>query len=181
MGKLPPVRFRGPNRPIEQIRWRDAEDFCKKLSKNSGLSLRLPSESEWEYACRGRTITPFSCGPTLTTDLANFVGEGYRFAQEPPGIYRHGTTDVGSFPPNAYGLYDMHGNLWEWCADVWHPDYVGGPTTHNAWQGTETEYRVARGGSWHEPPHHCRSATRLRVRALDREEFIGMRVAMDHL
>jgi len=179
MGKLPPVRFRGPQRPIEQIRWQDAAEFCKRLARKTGLPIRLPSEAEWEYACRAGTITPFSCGATITTDLANFVGEGYRFAQEPPGIYRHGSTDAGSFPPNGFGLYDMHGNVWEWCADTWHADYTGGPASQSARVGSDLEYRVARGGSWHEPPQHCRSATRLRVRAAEREEFVGMRAAMD--
>jgi formylglycine-generating enzyme required for sulfatase activity len=179
MGKLPPVRFRGPNRPIEQIRWRDAEEFCRRLTRKTGLIIRLPNESEWEYACRAGTVAPFSCGATITTEFANYVGEGYQFAQEPPGIYRHGTTDVGSFPPNGFGLWDMHGNLWEWCADTWHEDYTGAPATQAAWVGSDTDWRVARGGSWHEPPQHCRSATRLRVLAGEREEFIGMRAAMN--
>lgn len=179
MGRLPAVRFKGSRRPIEQISWADARKFCQRLGNKSGVPIRLPSEAEWEYACRANTATPFSFGETLTTDVANFVGEGYRFAEEPPGIYRHGTSEVGSFPPNAFGLFEMHGNVWEWCADAWHDDYTGGPSTSSPWGGKEAEFRVARGGSWHEPPQHCRSATRLRVNAIEKDEFTGFRVAMD--
>lgn len=92
----------------------------------------MPSEAEWEYACRAGTTAPFSVGETLTTDLANYVGE-HTFFAEPKGVYRHGTTGIGSFPPNAFGLNDMHGNVWEWCADAWHDDYTG--TLRPGWTG----------------------------------------------
>ncbi len=123
---LPLCRFAGPRRPVENVTWYDAAAFCRRLSAAVGMACRLPTEAEWEYACRAGAATPFACGETITTDLANYVGI-HTYAGEPPGDYRHSTIDAGSFPPNAFGLYDMHGNLREWCADPWHPDYRGAP------------------------------------------------------
>jgi formylglycine-generating enzyme required for sulfatase activity len=110
MGKLPPCRFKGDRLPVEQVSWEAAERFCKQLSKKTGRNYYLPSETQWEYACRAGTSTPFSSGETITTDLANYVGE-HIFRGEPRGLYRHLTTEGGTFPPNAFGLCDMHGNL----------------------------------------------------------------------
>jgi len=177
MGRLPDCRGRGPQRPVENLSWKDAQEFCKRLSKKTGRAYELPSEAQWEYACRGGTATPFSTGESITTDAANYVGM-HTFLDEPAGIYRHGTTPVGGFLPNAYGLYDMHGNVWEMCADLWHADYTGAPFDGKAWvHGGEAGYRVARGGSWHEPPANCRSAVRLRLRQEDKDDFYGFRVA----
>lgn len=173
-----PFRGKGLQRPVEQVNWNDAREFCRRLSKRSGRAYRLPSEAEWEYACRAGTGTPFSCGETLTAELANYVGE-HTFAGEPKGVYRHGTTDVGSFPPNPFGLSDMHGNLWEWCADTWCEDYSGASTGPAAREQKGSLERVARGGSWHETPNHCRSAVRLRYPAAEHEDYIGFRVALD--
>jgi len=180
MGSLPPCRGQGASRPVDRVSWHDAMSFCKRLAALTGRSYRLPSEAEWEYACRAETITPFSCGETLTTDLANYCGE-HTFRSEPKGVYRHGTTDVGSFPPNTYGLYDMHGNVWEWCADAWHDDYVAAPVNAGAWTGahdTHNPARVLRGGCWHDPPGLCRSAARLKQDAREAEDFFGLRVAL---
>jgi len=177
----PPYRCKGPKRPVDRVSWKDAVEFCKRLSKMTGYAYRLPHEAEWEYACRAGTATPFHYGDTLTTDLANYVGE-HTYQSEPKGIYRHGSTDAGSFPPNAFGLYDMHGNVWEWCADQWHANYVGAPTDGSVWEnGNGTTDRVMRGGSWHEPPGNCRSAIRLKMDENEAEDFFGFRVALTSL
>lgn len=138
----------------------------------------MPAEAEWEYACRAGTRTPFYFGETITTELANFVGE-HHYQSESKGIYRHESTDAGSFPPNASGLHDMHGNVWEWCADDWHDDYSGSPIDGKAWiGGKSTADKVMRGGSWHEPPENCRSAARLKMNEKEAEDFFGFRVAL---
>jgi formylglycine-generating enzyme required for sulfatase activity len=173
----PPYRCQGGKRPVDRVCWYDAVEFCERLSEKTGRVYRLPSEAEWEYACRARTTTPFYCGETITTDLANYVGE-HIYRSEPAGIYRHMTTDVGSFPPNAFGLYDMHGNVWEWCADVWHDDYVGAPTDGSVWENGVASQRVLRGGCWHDPPDLCRSAARLRQVSKEGEDYFGFRVAL---
>ncbi len=177
MGRLPDCRGRGASRPVDRVSWSAASEFCRRLSKTIGRAYRLPGEAEWEYACRARTTTPFYFGETLTTDLANYVGE-HIYRAEPKGVYRHGTTDVGSFPPNAFGLYDMHGNIWEWCADAWHDDYVGAPPDGSIWQSGKSSSRVLRGGSWHEPPDLCRCAARLKQEAGEAEDLFGLRVAL---
>jgi formylglycine-generating enzyme required for sulfatase activity len=176
VGRLPDCRGQGARRPVDRVSWSAAGDFCRRLSKKTGRAYRLPGEAEWEYACRARTATPFYCGETLTTDLANYVGE-HLYRSEPKGVYRHDTTDVGSFPPNAFGLYDMHGNIWEWCADAWHDDYVGAPPDGSIWQSGKSSTRVLRGGGWHEPPDLCRCAARLRQEAGEAEDFFGLRAA----
>jgi formylglycine-generating enzyme required for sulfatase activity len=177
MGRLPPCRGRGARRPVDRVSWDDARAFCARLTQRSGRAYRLPAESEWEYACRAQTTTPFCFGETVTTDLANYVGE-YTYSAEPPGVYRHETTDVGSFPPSAFGLYDMHGNVWEWCADAWHDDYTGAPPDGSVWEGRPGSPRVLRGGCWHDPPDLCRSAARLKAMPREGEDFFGFRVAL---
>ncbi len=157
-----PSRFseNGSNRPVEQVSWYDALAFCEKLSQQTGRTYRMPSEAEWEYACRAGTTTPFHFGPTLTTDLANYDGRE-SYVNEPKGLYREQTTKVGSFSPNVFGLYDMHGNVVEWCADHWHGNYAGAPTDGSAWLSDgETASRVLRSGSWGFYPWFCRSADR---------------------
>lgn len=183
MGKSHICRFSGAKLPVDRISRVDALSFCQRLKQKIGRSYRLPGEAEWEYACRAHTAGPFSYGQTLTTDLANYVGE-HLFAGEPKGVYRHLPTEAGSFPPNAFGLFDMHGNLWEWCADAWHDNYLGAPLDGSAWAERKDPDRrtspagVVRGGSWHEPPNHCRSAVRLKFDPKDGEDFLGFRVAL---
>ncbi len=174
----PPYRCTGDKHPVDRVSWKSAMDFCARLSKRTGRNYRLPSEAEWEYACRAGTHTPFYFGETLTTDVANYVGE-HTYSQEQKGLYRHVTTEVGSFPPNAYGLYDMHGNVWEWCADTWHDDYSGAPGDGRVWQARNKDSRVLRGGCWHDPPGLCRCAARLKSGMSDGEDYFGFRVALD--
>ncbi|VXD17207.1 Serine/threonine protein kinase (fragment) [Planktothrix serta PCC 8927] len=158
--------FKGDNLPVENVSWWKAVEFCDRLSQFTGRTYRLPSEAEWEYACRAGTTTTFYFGKTITTDLVNYDGERfhcYGSWSKSKGIFREKTTVVGSFPPNAFGLYDMHGNLWEWCADPWHKNYQGAPTDGSVWEsGGNTRYRVMRGGSWGNGASYCRSANRFR-------------------
>jgi len=153
-----PSAFKGNNRPVEQVSWNDAVKFCEKLSQKTGKNYRLPSEAEWEYACRAGTTTPFYFGESITTDLANYNGY-YTYASAPKGQYRKQTTDVGSFPPNAFGLYDMHGNVWEWCQDDSINSYNNAPTDGSALTGRSST-KLLRGGSWNDHPGNCRSAYR---------------------
>nr|WP_232731716.1 bifunctional serine/threonine-protein kinase/formylglycine-generating enzyme family protein [Oscillatoria sp. PCC 10802] len=157
-----PSRFKGANRPVENVSWDDAVEFCARLSQKTGRDYRLPSEAEWEYACRAGTTTPFHFGETITTDLANYDGNS-TYASAPKGVYRQQTTDVGSFPPNAFGLYDMHGNVWEWCADLYHGNYAGAPVDGSVWSSggnEDRQSRMLRGGSWRSYPGVCRAAYR---------------------
>ena len=171
-----PSSFKGDNRPVEQISWYDAVEFCKRLSIATSREYRLPSEAEWEYACRAGTTTPFHFGETITTDLANYNGN-YIYANAPKGIYRQTTTPVGQFPANAFGLCDMHGNILEWCADHWHSNYDGAPSDGRAWlTNKEKHSRLLRGTSCHKSPSICRSAHRRGVDPSYRETLIGFRV-----
>ena len=173
-----PSNFKGADRPVESLSWDDAVAFCEKLSGLVGRTYRLPSEAEWEYACRAKTTTPFNVGPTITTDLANYNGNE-TYGNGPKGIFREETTDGGGFPPNTFGLYDMHGNVWEWCQDVWHSNYQGAPTDGSAWvDGDDQAQRVLRGGSWVGRPVYCRSADRLRNPRDDIDVDGGFRVVL---
>lgn len=177
MGRPHSSLFHGPERPVDRLSWFQAVEFCDRLARRTGFAFRLPSEAEWEYACRAGTTTPFYCGPTITTDQANYVGL-HTYLHESAGVYRHATTDVGSFAPNAFGLHDMTGNLWEWCADTWHRDYRGAPSDGSVWQGGDEHFRVVRGGCWHDPPDVCRCACRLKFPPYPGEDFVGFRVAV---
>ncbi len=185
-----PSYFKGKNRPVERVIWNNATKFCQKLSKKTGRDYRLPSEAEWEYACRAGTKTRFYFGETINTDLANYSGTDNKacgwsgsYRREPKGEYRKQTTDVGDFPPNSFGLYDMHGNVWEWCADEWHDNYDGAPTDGSVWlDGNQCS--PLRGGSWSNYPNDCRSAVRsLHIRHEIRRDihygFSGFRVVCD--
>ena len=152
-------RFQGKNRPVENVSWNDAVEFCARLSRKTGRSYRLPSEAEWEYACRAGTTTPFHFGETITPDLVNY-DLNYPYGSAPKGTWGFKTTAVGSFPPNAFGLYDMHGNVWEWCQDIYHDNYNGAPTDGSAWESGGSDCRVRRGGSWENHAVNCRSANR---------------------
>jgi formylglycine-generating enzyme required for sulfatase activity len=155
-----PSHFKGENRPVEQVSWYDAVEFCARLSAYTMRPYRLPSEAEWEYACRAGTTTPFYFGKTVTTQLVNYDGSAYN--EGATGENRGETTPVDLFEfPNAWGLSDMHGNVWEWCGDHWHGNYEGAPTDGSAWlSDDEDARRVRRGGSWADLPRLCRSATR---------------------
>ena len=167
--KLDPSRFKGDgstsltnHRPVEQVSWEDAVEFCDRLSRHTKRQYRLPSEAEWEYACRAGTTTPFHFGETITTDLVNYNGN-YTYGQGSKGVYRKETTEVGSFGvANNFGLYDMHGNVWEWCQDSWHSNYKGAPTDGSAWLDNKesSNRKLLRGGSWSYNPADCRSAYR---------------------
>ncbi len=157
-----PAKFSGDARPVEQVSWRDAVAFCQMISTQFSQNFTLPSEAQWEYACRANasTYAPFYFGDTITPDFVNYNGN-YTYGNAPKGKYREETTSVGSFLPNAWGLYDMHGNVWEWCLDTWHGNYAGAPIDGSAWQSqNENDNRVLRGGSWLFNPRYCRSAFR---------------------
>jgi formylglycine-generating enzyme required for sulfatase activity len=163
MGNNPSNFKLGAQHPVETVSWDDAKAFTKKLTAmNNGLyKFRLPTEAEWEYACRAGTTTPFYFGETISTDQANYDGN-YVYGPGREGEYRKKTTPVGSFPPNDFGLYDMHGNVWEWCEDWYGEEYYKHSPRDNP-KGPETgELRVLRGGSWLNFPRALRCALRLR-------------------
>ncbi|MDM3849645.1 MAG: bifunctional serine/threonine-protein kinase/formylglycine-generating enzyme family protein [Aphanizomenon gracile PMC627.10] len=151
-----PAYFKGANLPVECVSWNDAVAFCEKLSQKTGKNYKLPSEAQWEYACRAGTTTPFYFGESITPDLINYHGDCV-YAAAPKGKYRGQTTDVGTFPPNAFGLYDMHGNVWEWCEDDWEENYTKVPVNGSA-STSQSEWKALRGGSWFSPSKLCRSA-----------------------
>ncbi|WP_377473908.1 MAG: bifunctional serine/threonine-protein kinase/formylglycine-generating enzyme family protein [Microcoleus anatoxicus] len=172
-----PSNFKGAKRPVESVNWDEAVEFCRKLTQKTGKSYRLPSEAEWEYACRAGTTTPFYFGDTITPDLVNYDGN-YPYGAAPKGLDRQQTTDVGSFPPNSFGLYDMHGNVWEWCSDKYHDNYSGAPNDGSSWETGGSEYRVQRGGSWNDDAVNCHGALRGRNSAGNRSSLFGFRVAL---
>ncbi len=178
--KPAPSNFKGDNLPVEQVSWHDAVEFCQRLSKHTNREYRLPSEAEWEYACRAGTTTPFHFGETLTADLGNY-NANYTYGDGSKGDYRQKTTNVGIFSANAFGLYDMHGNVWEWCQDHWHNNYGGlfkkVPTDGSAWlSADEDAARLLRGGSWRSNPDYCRSGDRSRYARDLRVNNLGFRV-----
>jgi formylglycine-generating enzyme required for sulfatase activity/tRNA A-37 threonylcarbamoyl transferase component Bud32 len=169
-----PAHFKGNNRPVEQVSWDDAVAFSQKLNQKTGKNYKFPSEAQWEYACRAGTTTPFYFGESITPDLVNYHGD-YAYAAAPKGKYRPQTTDVGTFPPNAFGLYDMHGNVWEWCEDDWQENYINVPINGSSLI-SRSDYKLLRGGSWNYNPENCRSAYRL-YNLLDHYDLnIGFRV-----
>ncbi|BAZ87337.1 bifunctional serine/threonine-protein kinase/formylglycine-generating enzyme family protein [Dolichospermum compactum] len=169
-----PAYFKGNNRPVENVSWNDAVAFCEKLSQKTGKKYRLPSEAEWEYACRAGTTTPFYFGESVTPDLVNYDGN-YTYASAPKGQYRQQTTDVGTFPCNAFGLYDMHGNVWEWCQDDWQENYINAPINGSALI-SQSNIKTLRGASWYGNPENCRSAIRDNSYRDNRSFNIGFRV-----
>jgi len=176
-------KFKADNRPMVVVNWNDAKAYCVKLSEKTGRNYRLPTDSEWEYSCRAKTTTPFYFGETITAELVNH-DSNYPYAKVDKNSagYRLVTTDVGSFPPNEWGLYDMHGNVWEWCEDVWHENYNGAPTDGSAWlSGGKQTQRLLRGGSWSSSAVACRSAIRDWYIISDRYDTIGFRVAASSL
>jgi len=184
-----PSFFKGDKHPVHRVSWYQAVEFCERLSHQTGREYRLPTEAEWEYACRAGTVTSFHFGETMTTDLANYNGTDHEvfddsgsFAAEPKGIYRGQTTEVGSFLPNSFGLYDMHGNVWEWCLDHWHRNYESAPNDGSAWLANERKiFMVLRGGSWIQHPDDCRSARRIRCLPDGMSNDTGFRVVCSSL
>ena len=168
--------YKGNNLPVEKVSWHHAQEYCLRLSRLTGKKYRLPSEAEWEYACRAQTSTPFYFGETITTDLANFNGN-YTYGLAKKGAYRARTTEVGIFYPNAFGLYDLHGNVWEWCADSWHESYEDAPIDGSSWVDDKNNIgqKVLRGGSWYYDPLGCRSAYRFNYASDDFYDLIGFR------
>jgi formylglycine-generating enzyme required for sulfatase activity len=155
-----PSNFKADTLPVETVSWHDAVEFCQRLSMHAGRTYRLPTEAEWEYACRAGTSTPFYFGETITTSLANYNG-AIPYANEPGGNFRQHTSEVGQFPPNNFGLYDMHGNVREWCADPWHSNYRDAPSKAIVWEEWgNSSLRVLRGGAWDFNCFSCRSAAR---------------------
>ena len=175
--KADPSRFKGDKRPVERVSWLDAVEFCDRLSAYTGRIYCLPSEAQWEYACRAGTGTPFHFGETITTEIANYDGN-YIYGDGPKGDYRRKTTDVDHFGiANEFGLCEMHGNVWEWCLDHWHNDYDGAPGDGSAWlTDNEDARRVLRGGSWVINPESCRSAYRDSVDPGGIIRYFGFRV-----
>ncbi|MFM6869409.1 MAG: formylglycine-generating enzyme family protein, partial [Dolichospermum sp.] len=128
-----PSCFKGDNRPVECVSWNDTQEFCARLSNHTKKPYRLPSEAQWEYACRAGTTTPFYFGDRITTELANYCGY-YAYGDGTTGGYQGETTKVGILKvANAFGLHDMHGNVWEWCQDDWHNNYIDAPIDGTAW------------------------------------------------
>jgi formylglycine-generating enzyme required for sulfatase activity len=177
-----PSSFQGDEHPVENISWQDAVEFCARLSQRTGREYRLPTEAEWEYACRAGTATPFHYGETITPKLASYDAR-LPYAAAPRGTQQHQTARVGSLGlANPFGLCDLHGNVWEWCADAWHDDYRAAPRDGSAWEtvpgAVATGLRVVRGGSWFNAARLCRSAYRFYA-APDRcGNDSGFRVAM---
>ncbi|AUB37436.1 Formylglycine-generating enzyme, required for sulfatase activity, containings SUMF1/FGE domain [Nostoc flagelliforme CCNUN1] len=223
---LNPSDFQRADRPVERVSWYDVIEFCARLAKQTGWNYRLPSEAEWEYACRAGTTTSFHCGESITTDLANYDGRSsygseekkecpptspcqpssppqpntsptrpfshpsnsvensnnesrYSFLGNYQGESREQTTQVKLFKfANAFSLYDLHGNVWEWCADHWHDDYIGAPSDGSVWlSNNENQFRVMRGGSWSNFSEDCRAASRAKSSPYDLSYYIGFRVA----
>ncbi|ELS03186.1 hypothetical protein Xen7305DRAFT_00029060 [Xenococcus sp. PCC 7305] len=175
--KKNPARFTDePENPVEKVSWFDCLDFCDRLSEKLGRAFRLPTEAEWEYAARAKSTTPFFCGETITTELANYNGE-YTYGIELEGEYRHKTTKVGSFSPNRFGLYDIHGNVAEWCEDSWHDDYQEAPRNGEPWSDDNSSEKVLRGGSWLHLPGSCRSSQRLSSAGNSKSDAFGFRIA----
>jgi formylglycine-generating enzyme required for sulfatase activity/tetratricopeptide (TPR) repeat protein len=177
--KPDPSFFRGDDRPVENVNWNDAKEFCARLSAKTGRDYRLPTEAEWEYACRAGTTTPFAFGETITPEIVNYDGN-YPYAKAKKGNYRQETVPVGSLGvANAFGLYDMHGNVWEWCEDAWFDNYKGAPTDGSArLSGGDSSLRVLRGGSRFNFARYCRSAFRSHIDARIINHDVGVRVVV---
>jgi formylglycine-generating enzyme required for sulfatase activity len=164
-------------RPVIHVSWKDALNYAAWLSEQTGQTYRLPTEAEWEYACRAGTNTPFSTGEFISTEQANFNGLLDYGQETESGQNRKQTIEVGSFAANHYGLYDMHGNVWEWTSSTYSEDYNGEET--RCFDPTLDTYRMLRGGSWVNTKRSLRSASRIRRDCNDKADFIGFRLARD--
>ena len=177
--RLAPSRFQGENLPVEQVTWFEAIEFCERLQLQTGRPYRLPSEAEWEYACRAGTDTPFYFGETISPKVATYDGT-QKYRSGPKGKSSKQTTEVGSHQAaNAFGLDDLHGNVWEWCADHWYDNYINATVDGSARiTNYRASHRVIRGGSWLDTPDVCRSSYRNRIPPENRILTIGFRVAL---
>ena len=165
------------DRPVTNVSWVDAKEYVRWLSRKTGAEYRLLSESEWEYVARAGTSGPFHFGSTISPEQANYDGN-FAYGSGRKGRYRKRTVPVGSFPANGFGLFDVHGNVWEWVEDCWHGGYGGAPSDGSAWTtGGDCAKRVLRGGSWLSDPRFLRSAYRFRVETGFRDVNVGFRVA----
>jgi formylglycine-generating enzyme required for sulfatase activity len=173
-----PSHFKGPNRPVERASWDACQEFCVKLTahRNGRGAVGLPTEAQWEWACRAGTTTHFHFGDVPDTDRLNYNGY-YTWNGSKKGTNRDQTTDVGSFPPNAWGLFDLHGNVWEWCAD-WIAEYTSDGQIDPIGKSEHSNglYRVLRGGSWSDDPQACRAACRDGFAPALRIDSFGFRV-----
>jgi eukaryotic-like serine/threonine-protein kinase len=170
----------GADYPIERVSWDEAIKFCTQLSQQTGDRYTLPSEAQWEYACRAGTQTAFHFGETITTEVVNYNGD-FPYAGAPTGENRERATPVGSFPPNQFGLYDMHGNVWEWCLDEYRPSYQNAPFDGSVWTTSDAPRdpkRVMRGGAWDYVARGCRSAVRGSLAPRSRVAGCGLRVVL---
>ncbi len=173
-----PSRFKGAERPVDNVSWNDCQDFLKWLNeRRPGLDLGLPTEAQWEYACRAGTTTPFSFGTNITPEQVNYDGS-YPYLGGNKGQYRQGTVQVASLPPNPWGLYEMHGNVYEWMQDHAHNNYQSAPTDGSAWEDrADDAFRVLRGGSWNNGARDVRAAYRYPNRPAHRGVYFGFRCA----
>ena len=172
-----PSHFKGPNRPVEQVSWEDCQEFCKKFtaSLKGRATVRLPTEAEWEYACRAGTTTEYHFGDVINAELVNYDGNS-SWNGSPKGRHRNQTTDVASFPSNAWGLFDVHGNVLEWCVDWFSPYSAEDQIDPHQLNIQSDEYRVVRGGSWVSYPEFCRAAYRFWLGPANRYSSYGFRV-----
>jgi len=174
-----PSAYKGANRPVEQVSWDDIQIFLRKLNQKTGQHFRLPTEAEWEYAARAGTTTKYSWGDTASCDKASYDGGKGSSCYYMIGDDYRGTKPVGSFQPNSFGLYDMHGNVWEWVQDCYHVNYNDAPSNGSAWESGDCAKRVLRGGSWDDSPVGMRSANRFGYTTVDRGDLIGFRLVQD--
>lgn len=173
-----PSRFTGDNLPVEQVSWEDAFEFCERLSRATGRQYRLPTEAEWEYACHAGSTSQYAFGETITPELVNYNGN-FPYGAATKGTYRQQTTPVGSLGvANLFGLFDIHGNVWEWCLDTWQENYNGAPMDGGVREGGDSRFRVLRGGSWGDLGFNCRAANRLPLAPDGRDNYGGFRVAL---
>jgi formylglycine-generating enzyme required for sulfatase activity/serine/threonine protein kinase len=175
-----PAFFQGSGLPVESVSWHEAQEFCARLARQTGRRYRLPTEAEWEYACRAGTQTPFHFGPVITPQLANYDSR-LPYGTAAPGAARDRTAPISALSyANDFGLCAMHGNVWEWCADTWHADYQGAPRDGSAWltEGDD-QLRVVRGGAWFNAATLCRSAYRFAAPPESKGNNCGFRLALD--
>ena len=177
--KVDPVIHKGPDNPVERVSWLDVQEFCARVTVLAGRICRLPSEAEWEYACRAGTTTPFHFGETISPEVANYDGSATPYGKGKKGVDRNETIPVGSLDfANSFGLYDMHGNVWEWCEDDFHDNYQGAPDDGSARKDASNDSgsKILRGGSWIGNPWLCRSAFRNWYPVVSRFNYFGFRV-----